>query len=365
MSDQTAQWRKIIERKTIVKKAFYIRAEKTNWYPEGILKLYRRTRAQNAFTYQAVRIRNPEEFAQVKLTLDWLAGKLNWQELPSILEDLKKQLEKEQEVSPEILRLIQQYPSFATSIVKTFDKVYHGHIEVEDMPTINRFIETTFSSLTGQAKNILENKIELINKLNAETKPEEIQKLTSLLEMYSLPQLTSVTNIITDRLQKIRLLEATIQNERAYEFKGKDSVYNQLINALWILDDAYWLLSSNEPLKKLLDTKSNLPQEDAGLKPDFIFANDKHTLVIVEVKRPSHEVTQKDINQLQNYLVAVDDYAPDFTSKQGFLIAKSISPHYQKIVNETTQLIKAESYVQLIDECKRRYQEYLEAIEKS
>jgi len=370
MSSQTEEWKKVLERTTIVKKAFYIRAEASNYHPDGILKLYRKTRnppkvVPNAFTYQAVRIKNPEEFSNVKLALDWLAGKLNWKELPALLEDFKKQLEKQhEEASPEQIKLVQQYPEFAASILKTFNKVYHGHLEPDDLPMINNFIEASLSSLAGQAKNMLENKIELFNKLNKETRPEEIQKLTKLLDIYNVPQLTSVTSIITDRLQKLKLLEATIQNEKAYEIKGKDSVHNQLTSALWILDDSYWLLHSNESLKHFLDKECIIPHEEEGLRPDFICASDKSTLVIIELKRPSHEITMKDINQLQAYIVTADNYKGDFSSKQGFIVAKSISSHYQKILKDTTQRMEFKSYVQLIDDCKRRYQEYLDALEK-
>jgi RecB family endonuclease NucS len=104
--------------------------------------------------------------------------------------------------------------------------------------------------------------------------------------------------------------------------------------------------------------------DNEKLRPDFICANNKADLVIVELKRPSHEINTDDIVQLQNYLVAVDEYGK-YTDKRGFIIGKSISDHNQKLIDSTTKNIEFKSYVKLVDDCRRRYQEYLDAIEKA
>jgi len=71
----------------------------------------------------------------------------------------------------------------------------------------------------------------------------------------------------------------------------------------------------------------------------------------------------KDINQLQNYLVTVDDYYSKYKSKRGFIIAKKISKHLQKILDAITN-IDFKSYVDLVSDCEVRYREFLDAIEK-
>jgi hypothetical protein len=361
--------KKTIAKQTIIRKSFYIEAySDATYFPEGILRLYRMTRAlvtpiEREFTYQSVRIKNPEELASVKIALDWLAGKLKWQDLPPMLEEFKKQMEmdKEQEsIPPETLKLVRQYPEASIAIMKTFDTVFHGQTEIEDFPTVRKFIDVALNSLANQTKNMTEAKISLFEQLDKETSIEGINKLSKLMEEYDLPQLTSVASIITDRLQRIKLLEATIQSENAYEIKGKDSVFNQLKNAFWILNDSYWLLQANETLKNFLEGKCS--REDEKKRPDFICANDAHQLIIIELKRPKEEVTVKNIDQLEEYLVTSDEFKGDFTSKQGFLIAKCISPKLQKIIAGRMH-IQFKSYFNLVDDCKRRYQEYNSAME--
>lgn len=326
MSRQTGEWKNILDRTTIVPQSFYIRTEESNYYPQGIIKMYRKTRTSSKppdseFTYQAVRIRNPEELAQVKIALDWLADTLNWQELPEVLEEFKEQLEKEKEgISPTTLKLIRMYPKAAEEVLKGFDKVFRGHIEIEDFPIVEKVVKTAITLLSNQTRHMIETKMELLEKLGREKTTEGIKRLTKLLEQHDLPQLTSVASIIMDRLQRIKYLKATIQNEKAYELKGKDSVHNQLANSLWIIDDSYWLLYSNKTLATFLKKKIKKASKFEKERPDLICANDRNRLVIVELKRPSHEIRQEDINQLHNYIITADQFrASAFREKKRVL----------------------------------------------
>jgi hypothetical protein len=369
MSSQIREKPEVIDRKTIVPKSFYIRTERTKWDPLGIIKMYRITRSPppstSEFTYQAVRIKNPEELTRTKLALDWLAGELNWQELPEVLEKFKKQLEPDEKtISPETLRLVRQYPHAASEILKGFDAIFRGHVEIEDFPIIQRVITSATTLLENQTKYMTEAKIELFEKLNHEKSPEGIKRLTKMLEEYDLPRITSVASIIMSRLQRLEYLKATIEKESAYELKGKDSVHNQLATALWIIDDSYWLLYSNKTLATFLEKKVRAASSYEKKRPDLICANNNYKLIIVELKRPSHKIKQKDINQLYNNLITADQFrGTPFKEKKGYLIGKEISPHDKKYIDGIHSL-KFIPYLQLVEDCERRYQEYLTALEE-
>lgn len=349
-------------------KHFYVRAYRSNYFPQGVLRLYRLTSSapeggKRSFRYQSVRIKNPEELAKTKPFLDYLAGKLNWQDLPPLLKNLEEQLKKGETTDPEALKIVQQYPKAAIGVLKAFDSVYHGRLEIEDMPLITEYMNTVFKSLLGRQQDMIALQLELLNQLSKEKRPEGMERLLKLLEEYNLPQITSVASVITDRLEKLKVFEAQIGNENAYEIKGTNSIHNQLANALWLLDDSYWLLHANETLATLVQKKYPLSGNEK-LRPDFIFADNKSDLVIVELKRPKHAVGMRDINQLQDYLAGIDEFKKYGNSKRGFIIGKSISAHNQKIVDQMKN-IEFKSYVRLVDDCRDRYQEYLEAIEKS
>lgn len=368
LANQPTRWKKQIAKQEILERRFYVEAYQSNYFPEGILRLYRLTSGiskdgKRGYVYHSVRIKNPEELAKTKPVLDYLAGKLKWQELPPLLKDLEEQLKKQEAINPEVLRIVRQYPRASISMLKAFDEIYHGKPDIEDVPVIIEFMNTAIKSLSVMQEGMIGHYLDLVGRLSEEKTPEGVKNLLRLLEEYTLPQIASVASIITDRLQKLNIFEVQIQNENAYEIKGKNSIHSQLANALWLLDDSYWLLHSNEPLANFLNKKYPT-SENEKLRPDFICANNKADLVIVELKRPSHEINTDDIVQLQNYLVAVDEYGK-YTDKRGFIIGKSISDHNRKLIDSTTKNIEFKSYVQLVDDCRRRYQEYLDAIEKA
>jgi hypothetical protein len=360
-------WKAPVAKQMIVKH-FYAEAYRSNYSPQGTLRLYRLTSTppeggKRSFRYHSVRIKNPEELTKTKLFLDYFAGKLNWQKLPPLLKDLEEQLKKEETIDPSVVKIVQQYPKAAVSMLKAFDSVYHGRRDIEEMPLISEYMNTAFKSLLGRQQDMIAIQLDLLNELNKEKKPEGMKRLLKLLEEYDLPQITSVASVITDRLQKLRVFEAQIRNENAYELKGKNSIHNQLASALWLLDDSYWLLHSNRTLATLVQNKYPL-SGDERLRPDFIFADNKADLVIVQLKRPRHAIEIEDINQLQDYLAGVDEFEEYGKNKKGFMIGESISDHNQKIVDQQKNL-EFKSYVRLVDDCRRRYQEYLTAIDKS
>ncbi len=345
---------------------FYTERYSSQYYPSGVLRIKRVTLRtpsfpNSNFAMESVRIRTPEELSKVKLQMDFLAKKLGWKELKEHIETLREQLEKRAKLDPEALKLVEQYPEVVIEMIKTLDKILgKKELAIEDIPLVRRFTETLLNALFGKKALMINLNLDLINRLGKETDPRGIMELLKLLEEYELPQLTSVTGIITDRLQKLKLLEAQIQNERAYEIKGKNSIHNQLAEALWILDDGYWLLSSNKPLQNFLGIEY---EKNKKLKrPDFICADFEKTLVIVEIKRPSLEVKREHIDQLEEYVIMASDFM-DYKKRIGFLIAKSIPPELARIVKHRP-LIEFKSYTRVIRECRTRYKQYLDAVEK-
>lgn len=260
-------------------------------------------------------------------------------------------------------KLVEQYPNTSIAFLKAFDEVYQGKLEIEDFPLVQDFVKTVLQSLSGKQKSMVDLQLDVLGRLSKEKRPEGMQRLLKLLEQYELPQLTSVTSIITDRLQKLRVFEAEIQNEKAYEIKGPNSIHNQLKESLWIIDDSYWLLRSNEPLTSFLHKKFSKGKPEERDRPDFICSTLEGKLVIVELKRPGHKIGQKDVTQLQNYLITADDFK-EYGDKTGFIIGKSIEPRVQKIVKQIP-IIHFVSYSSLVEECNRRYQQYLDAIKDS
>lgn len=345
--------------KVPVVKNFFLQSWYDSYRGYNILKLKRLTwlPESDEYRYHTVRIRNAEELATTRLALDYLAGKIGWKELPDHLANLQEELDKQKKIDPEILKLVEQYPRASIEVLRAFDKIFKGKVEIEDLPIISEYMETILGSLQGKQESVVTLQLELIERLGTEDEKGK-KRLLKLLEQYRLPQLTSVTSVITDRLQKLTLFDKHIQTDEAYEIKGKNSIHNQLARALWILDDRYWLLRSNQTLTNQLGKRYE--KQERNKRPDFICADFENRLVIVEIKRPSMTVKREHINQIEDYLVLADEFK-NYSEKRGFLIAQNISSHLRKNLALKPD-IEFRSYVDVVDECKSRYREYLDAI---
>lgn len=348
--------------------------------PSGVIKLYRPTLAppeppKNPFQNQAVRIRNPEELSDLKVVLDILAAKLTWEELPPMLAKFEEQLAKEEKrervkkakptrVEAVALRLVQQHPRAMARILRAYSEAFHKELEVEDFPDVAEILQAALHLIIGREKDMIQAQISLMERLEKEESPEGIRRLVKLMEQHPLPQLTSVTTIITDRINRLAFFEKQIQNDKAYEIRGENSIHNQLKRALWIIDDSYWLLHSNEPLTTFLHKKSSEGTDKERERPDFICANSEDRLVIVELKRPSVKLTKEHVIQLSDYLDTADEFAGDtYSKKAGYLVGNQLSLSDQKFIKKIEGL-QYRPYMKLVDDCKRRYQEYIDAVKE-
>jgi hypothetical protein len=354
----------------IIQRKFYAEAYRDTPNPAGVVRLYRVTKtptlaAKTDFAYQSVRIKSPEELAKVKPILDYLSGKLGWEKLSPMLEEFEKKLREDQSFDPEILKIVQQYPrTVVLGVLKAFDARYKGKIEIEDFDIVGDFMKAAYQSLLGKQVQMVDLMTDVITKLGQERTAEGMQKLLKLMEEHTLPEITTVASIITTRLQKLRIFEASINNDNAYEIKGPNSIHNQIANSMWIIDDAYWLLHSNQPITSFLRKEYPQGTAEERKRPDFVCVSNTHTLVLLEIKRPKEEITQSDINQLQNYLATIEEHRQEFASLEGYLIGKTLSSHLQKVLNKIEN-VKFIPYTKLVDDCKRRYQQYLDAFEKT
>jgi len=359
----------------ITDKRFYAASIVNDYFPSGVIRLYRPTYANPApkgdIAVQSVRIKNPEELSDLKVVLDLLSSSLDWQDLPPMLAKFEEQLKKEAEspapqtktVDEEALRLVQQYPKAMTRILRAYSEVFNKKLEPEDFPDISEIIQVALQLIVGREKDMVQTQIALLERLEKEESPEGIRRLIKLMQEHPLFQLTSVTTIITARLNQLGFFEKEIQNEKAYEIRGDNSIHNQLKKALWIIDDNYWLLQSNEPLSNFLNDEFANSTEDEEKRPDFICATSEDRLVIVELKRPSHKIVRADINQLQDYLITAKQFKK-YKEKKGYLIGKQISDRDQSFIDEMKDM-EFKSYSTVVEDCNRRYKQYLDALKQT
>lgn len=186
--------------------------------------------------------------------------------------------------------------------------------------------------------------------------------MAELLKTWSLKQITSISNQVIERIRTLELFKDRVLDDKTYEIRG-DSIHRILERAMWIIDERYWLLHSNETLRKIVGNdvvKANKGNEKK--RPDFVCGTVGNKLIIVELKRPLHPLTIDDINQLENYLSIIEQ---KFSAKsfECYLIGKTISPDLKNKMKYRGNQFRVRTFTDIIDDTEKRYKEFLKAMQ--
>jgi RecB family endonuclease NucS len=177
-------------------------------------------------------------------------------------------------------------------------------------------------------------------------------------------QITAVTNEVRRRVALLETFTDRINDDRTYEISGEESVHRLLERAMWIVDERYWLMHSNRQLRTVV--ADQMAKEDKKFekhRPDFVCGTVDKRLIIIEIKRPSHVLTVKDLNQLERYVVLCEEYDDEHSSFEAILVGSKVSEDLRRTLKVRGASFKARTYTQLVTDTRRRYTKYLEALE--
>ena len=193
-----------------------------------------------------------------------------------------------------------------------------------------------------------------------------IKHLDEVLTDWSLTQVTSVVRETRRRLATIELLRQSLNNQKTFELKGDTSIHSILEQDLWLLDESYWIIQSNRTLKAFIgDRLAEKDQRKYGRKrPDFVCGSLGERLILVELKRPSHDLTKSDLNQLEEYLAMSEKYSMKFKTYHAYLMGSSISDEVRTYLRYRRG-ITVLNYWEVLDASEKRYQEFLKYREKT
>ena len=220
---------------------------------------------------------------------------------------------------------------------------------------------------------------------------EQRDELAELLERTSLSAIINTTKIISDRIAFINGLEQILFDSN-YEkrLKERSQLHKILLNEMWIFGDQYEYgfddislknvlkkhlkLLEREELLKEIDMKSlngldDIP--DLGLWRQYHFGKPgEYENLIIELKRPSCTISEKEINQVKKYAWAIEDekyFDKEKTKWTLYLIATKLNKYAKKecehndrefghIVKQENLNVYVKEWNQLIQEAKGRLQ---------
>jgi hypothetical protein len=198
----------------------------------------------------------------------------------------------------------------------------------------------------------------------AQEPAKALQELTDLMGELNLMQMTSLVSVLRSRLNTIETFETLVVDDKTYELRTDKSIHRTLERSMWLLDDAYWIAQSNKTLRTLIGKQ--LEKEDAAYaskRPDFACVDTAGRTVIVEIKRPSLELTKTEMDQAELYFRIIRKHSGDSRTKPViFLVGNKISPEARELA-EMRGYPKLLTYQEMVKVARQRYQEYLRIVE--
>lgn len=298
------------------------------------------------------------EIIQTKL-LDFLG----WETKQQIIEEIKKIETKgvqSESAEKQITKLTKAYPDLIRRVLKEVDFTKWEESNYEDFAEIINEI-TELLSKTDQGYRAAFR--EVVTHLPKQQK-RAVEDLGNLLKSWSLRQITSISHQVIERLETLNLFKERVLDDTTYEIRGENSIHRILEKAMWIVDERYWLMHSNETLRNVVVKElTEKYKEFKDKRPDFVCGSVDNKLIIIELKRPSHDLKIEDLNQLENYLTIIENHY-DIKTFEAYLVGRKISDDLKKRVKYRGSQFKLKTYIDLIDDTEKRYKEFITTLEK-
>jgi len=308
-------------------------------------------------------INTSDQWEAIKHIVDTeLASFLGWNTPEEVAEQLEAARKKSQRTAANVDGVVGGNPGVVVELLK---KVKFDAVAQEDLPQLGAAIADIAEILVGIDESHRSAIQQIVKKLPAE--PElAIRQLSALMEELTITQITAVTSEVQRRVGLLKVFRDRVLDERTYEIRGDGSIHRLLEQAMWIVDERYWLMHSNRQLRTVV-TKA-LEKEDKKYKtdrPDFVCGAVDKKLIIIEIKRPSHMLTVADLNQLERYVVLCEEYETDHKSFEAILVGSKKSSDLDRTLKVRGSRLGVRTYTDLIGDTERRYKRYLDALDGS
>lgn len=128
----------------------------------------------------------------------------------------------------------------------------------------------------------------------------DITEFAESLEQFGLLELSTIAAQANNRRRFLDYLDQLVSNPDTLEKQA----HTAMASNLWILGRKYSMMSSNETLRTIVErychTKFTGPRHSQ--RPDLLLSQDYgETYLLIEFKRPSHDISRDDISQAEQY----------------------------------------------------------------
>lgn len=306
-------------------------------------------------------IGRPGQWEEIKKIVDTkLAPVIGWTPANEIIQKIASEEDKAKK-KVQVNDLISHHPQVLKEIVTHIDP---KKLSATDFDNLRETLGEISDVATKANASFREAFLSVIKKLPSQPQ-RALEDLDLLLKGWNLSVVTNVAQQVKGRLETIALFEERVNDPRTLEIKGDNSIHRILERAMWLVDERYWLLHSNQTLRKIIGDELEKHNKDlhGSKRPDFVCGTVGERLVILELKRPSHELTTDDLNQLETYIAIAEKHST-FSTFSAYLVGKGVSSDLKQRLKYRASGFKILFYSDIIDATRKRYREYLRSMEK-
>ena len=199
------------------------------------------------------------------------------------------------------------------------------------------------------------------------TEFEDTEKLLNLFREWEIVEAKEMARVTQGRITTIEKLQKLIENN-ALEVP---TLHNFLKEFPWVIDPRWTLVDDEVRYSQLLRDKfpedSDAPESDRRI--DFLCVREGTNLVVVEIKRPRSKASMKELIQIEDYVIFMQENIqqttdPDYQYEAvtGYLLCGDLVDTYQvrgKRKNLAKSQIYIRRYIDLLAMVKRAHAEFL------
>ncbi len=199
-----------------------------------------------------------------------------------------------------------------------------------------------------------------------EAPPEDASKIIDLFRQWEHVESREMYRILKGRLSAIRKLRDFIQDDT----KEVPDVHDYIKKFPWILNPKWIMVQEEATYKRLLKEEFGGNEKDIENKRiDFLCFTSWNDIIVIELKRPGHAISKKDLDQLREYVLFIQQRkrgtAPELAERRvfGYLICEKMQQNaaFQVALDDHK---KADRYVlqysDLATYAERLHQEYMD-----
>lgn len=199
----------------------------------------------------------------------------------------------------------------------------------------------------------------------------DVPKVIELFRDWEVIEAKEMMRVTEGRIQTIDKLQQ-LMDKNALEVP---TLHDFLKEFPWVLDPRWTLVADEVRFSKMLREKfpeaKNIAENDKRI--DFLCVRESTNLIVVEIKRPKHRASTKELQQIEDYVNFIRDVVsrtsdPEVRHEKvvGYLLCGSLVDTYN-VREKRKNLMSAEIYVRLYDDLlamvRKNHKEFLDRYE--